>query len=417
MPDPVRDEVPVAFVVAADPARPPTIDELDRLVRRAAGASRSGPRDITLVDELPRTSVGKIRKFLLKDPTAKTTCHDRGCILDDRPVRAHRPTCSSSFDALGRSTSTRRARCRRCSTPPTSSSSSSGARCSTTSGCASAASTRIPNPGDYFTATVNGEPLIVARDKDGAVHAFSAICQHRGMQVVDDSGNCSTFTCPYHHWIYGLDGRLLGAPAMERTAGFDKSDFGLPTLLGRGVAGLRVRQLRPRRRAARADARAATSRSSSTTTSTTPCAPARFTLTDLPWNWKVMFENFNDGYHANRLHQTIQDFCPSNLAAFPVPWDDALERDLPHQRLHAHRRRLQRHHEGAAAGVPRAHRGGALALDVRARPADAVPRHRARPGVLLHRPPEDGGHDRRRDRLPACTRPRSSIRCSSTCSR
>ena len=47
-----------------------------------------------------------------------------------------------------------------------------------------------------------------------------------------------------------------------------------------------------------------------------------------------MFENFNDGYHANRLHHTIQDFCPSNLAAFPVPWDDALERDLPHQRLH-----------------------------------------------------------------------------------
>ncbi|MEP7203393.1 MAG: SRPBCC family protein, partial [Ilumatobacteraceae bacterium] len=42
-----------------------------------------------------------------------------------------------------------------------------------------------------------------------------------------------------------------------------------------------------------------------------------------PWNWKVMFENFNDGYHANRLHHTIQDFCPSNLAAFPVPWDDA----------------------------------------------------------------------------------------------
>jgi hypothetical protein len=36
-----------------------------------------------------------------------------------------------------------------------------------------------------------------------------------------------------------------------------------------------------------------------------------------------MFENFNDGYHANRLHQIIQDFCPSDLAAFPVPWDDA----------------------------------------------------------------------------------------------
>ena len=48
--------------------------------------------------------------------------------------------------------------------------------------------------------------------------------------------------------------------------------------------------------------------------------PGTFTLTDLPWNWKVMFENFNDGYHANKLHHTIQDFCPSELAAFPVQW-------------------------------------------------------------------------------------------------
>ena len=52
------------------------------------------------------------------------------------------------------------------------------------------------------------------------------------------------------------------------------------------------------------------------------CA-STFTLNDLPWNWKVMFENFNDGYHANRLHQIIQDFCPSDMASFPVPWDDS----------------------------------------------------------------------------------------------
>ena len=52
------------------------------------------------------------------------------------------------------------------------------------------------------------------------------------------------------------------------------------------------------------------------------CA-STFTLTDLPWNWKVMFENFNDGYHANRLHQFVQDFCPSANSAFPAAWDDS----------------------------------------------------------------------------------------------
>ncbi|MEP7201740.1 MAG: AMP-binding protein [Ilumatobacteraceae bacterium] len=70
MPDPVRDEVPVAFVVASDPSQPPTGPQLlDWCTERLARSKL--PRDITFVDELPRTSVGKIRKFLLKDPTAE----------------------------------------------------------------------------------------------------------------------------------------------------------------------------------------------------------------------------------------------------------------------------------------------------------------------------------------------------------
>ena len=65
-PDEVRDEVPVAFVVAADPANPPSVDELDRWCHaRLTKAKR--PRRITFVDELPRTSVGKIKKYMLKE--------------------------------------------------------------------------------------------------------------------------------------------------------------------------------------------------------------------------------------------------------------------------------------------------------------------------------------------------------------
>jgi crotonobetaine/carnitine-CoA ligase len=69
-PDPVRDEVPVAFVVAADAAQPPTLDDLTEWCAQRLTKSKR-PRDITFVDELPRTSVGKIRKFLLKDPNAE----------------------------------------------------------------------------------------------------------------------------------------------------------------------------------------------------------------------------------------------------------------------------------------------------------------------------------------------------------
>jgi len=66
-PDPVRDEVPVAFVVLR-PGADATTDELVAWAgERLAKAKR--PRDVLLVDELPRTSVGKIRKFLLPEGT------------------------------------------------------------------------------------------------------------------------------------------------------------------------------------------------------------------------------------------------------------------------------------------------------------------------------------------------------------
>jgi crotonobetaine/carnitine-CoA ligase len=65
-PDDMRDEVPVAFVVPADPAKAPTVDELMTWCRSHLAKAKI-PRDITFIDELPRTSVGKIRKFVLKE--------------------------------------------------------------------------------------------------------------------------------------------------------------------------------------------------------------------------------------------------------------------------------------------------------------------------------------------------------------
>lgn len=180
---------------------------------------------------------------------------------------------------------------------------------------------RIPEVGDWFTAEVNAERLIITRDKEGSIRALSAVCQHRAQAICEGSGNSTTFKCPYHHWTYGLDGRLLGAPAMERTDSFEKKDWGLPSLLVEEWQGFVFVNF---------DAEAA------------PLAPTlqryepylehfdlpncratdTVVLEGLPWNWKIMFENFNDGYHANRLHQFIQDFCPSELSSFPVPWED-----------------------------------------------------------------------------------------------
>jgi phenylpropionate dioxygenase-like ring-hydroxylating dioxygenase large terminal subunit len=179
----------------------------------------------------------------------------------------------------------------------------------------------VPELGDWFSANTNDEPIIVARGKDGEIRAFSSVCQHRAMQICEGSGNDTKFTCPYHHWTYALDGRLLGAPAMEKTQDFNKPEWGLPNLNLEVWQGFIFVNLDDGAAPLAPTLERYTPYLTNYDLENSVC-PGTFTLEGLPWNWKIMFENFNDGYHANRLHQIIQDFCPSHLSRFPVPWED-----------------------------------------------------------------------------------------------
>ena len=177
---------------------------------------------------------------------------------------------------------------------------------------------QVPGPGDYYLFDIVDEPLLVVRDKDGAVRVLSAVCRHRGMQVAEGRGNCTKFVCPYHHWSYGLDGRLLGTPAMERAVGFDKSAHCLPSLpvtVWQGwiftTFSADPEPLAPKLTEL-TEALAGYQLDEAVTLTGK-------TLTDLPWNWKVMLENFNDPYHASRLHGSLQTFAPSGMSDF-FPW-------------------------------------------------------------------------------------------------
>jgi phenylpropionate dioxygenase-like ring-hydroxylating dioxygenase large terminal subunit len=81
--------------------------------------------------------------------------------------------------------------------------------------------------GSYKTYTLFGVPFIVIKGKDGQLRALSNSCSHRGSSLLSGEGRCSAIICPYHSWMYGLDGRLLGAPGMKTDGSFDASCYGL----------------------------------------------------------------------------------------------------------------------------------------------------------------------------------------------
>jgi len=69
-----------------------------------------------------------------------------------------------------------------------------------------------PKPGDWRTDDLAGVPILIARGGDGELRAFLNVCRHRGAKVAEGCGHSSVFSCPYHAWTYGLDGRLRGIP-------------------------------------------------------------------------------------------------------------------------------------------------------------------------------------------------------------
>ncbi|MGA2429695.1 MAG: SRPBCC family protein [Candidatus Acidiferrum sp.] len=88
----------------------------------------------------------------------------------------------------------------------------------------------IADPESFFTADVAGEPIVVVRDKEGTLRAFSNVCRHRAGPIALGSGCKNVLRCAYHGWTYTLDGRLIGTPDVEGVEFFDRSTMGMVPL-------------------------------------------------------------------------------------------------------------------------------------------------------------------------------------------
>jgi choline monooxygenase len=85
----------------------------------------------------------------------------------------------------------------------------------------------ITDPETFFTADVAGEPVVIVRDKQGTLRAFSNVCRHRAGPIALGSGCKNVLRCGYHGWTYTLDGRLIGTPDVEGVEFFDRGTMGM----------------------------------------------------------------------------------------------------------------------------------------------------------------------------------------------
>lgn len=85
----------------------------------------------------------------------------------------------------------------------------------------------LSNPGDYVTAKILDQNVIVIRDKEGQLRGFHNVCQHRAHELLKGRGCARVITCPYHAWSFHADGRLRSARGAEKMADFPMEAFSL----------------------------------------------------------------------------------------------------------------------------------------------------------------------------------------------
>jgi choline monooxygenase len=165
---------------------------------------------------------------------------------------------------------------------------------------------QLPRPGSYLTAQAGTQPVLVVRDEDGEIRAFRNVCRHRGSRLLSGSGQCrAAIRCRYHGWTYRLDGELIGVPegrAFETPV--DKEALGLLPARSEVMCGLVFVNLDP-------DAAALAE-----LVGDLPSRLERYSIPALerfadfsghgqPANWKVVAENYVEGYHIPIAHPEL----------------------------------------------------------------------------------------------------------------
>jgi phenylpropionate dioxygenase-like ring-hydroxylating dioxygenase large terminal subunit len=165
---------------------------------------------------------------------------------------------------------------------------------------------RLREPGSYVTTVIAGHPVAVVRDRAGTLRAFYNVCKHRAHELLSGAGQTTRIMCPYHAWVYGLDGRLVRAPHTETLEDFDPGTICLDAVQVEEFCGFVYVNLDP-------EAAPLSVQSGDLETEIRHWAPDIDRLTfghrltyDIKSNWKNVVDNFLECYHCPTAHK---DFC------------------------------------------------------------------------------------------------------------
>ncbi len=183
----------------------------------------------------------------------------------------------------------------------------------------------IPAPGDWLAFDLMGERAVLMRGQDGVVRAFHNLCRHRGSRVVDgEKGHCNgAVVCPFHGWVYNLDGTLRGA-AVPTSFGdsVDKARFGLKPIEMEDFHGFLFIRFKPgpQPEVARLLAPYAADFAAYRTQALLPVTTPGWSA-ELPVNWKSVRDVDNEGYHVPLAHPSLQDLYGRDYRDLYLPDD------------------------------------------------------------------------------------------------
>lgn len=181
---------------------------------------------------------------------------------------------------------------------------------------------QIPEPGDFLTLDLVGQPVMVVHGVDGEVRVMSGVCLHRAALLAEGTGRRKLFTCPYHSWAYDTTGALAAAPLMEGAEGFEPGACRLPQIRSEVWEGFVMANLDPE--AAPFAPQVEGLRAAFANYDLAGMVVARTLTYESDWNWKVLVENFMEAYHHIGPHaQTFEPVFHARDSSVPDadgPW-------------------------------------------------------------------------------------------------